>query len=488
MKYQKASTGFRIGASVGIIILMLGLVIALSISTTNTISNQMRIVTDFNMPLEKTIIQMNYIQKTQENTLNNAIKSLQIKDMQGFQSSENEFYMYNTLMSNQIMQAKNIMKIGTDTLPQEYVVPQSNLILPKITEIENLNAEYEHLANNIFQPMNKIEITKIDVLSNDLKVKGDLLDTKQNDLLNNIEASYQNVETAVDENKQKSLTLETIIIISTGIISLASGHFVNQINKDLLHEVIKKTKSLQKANEKLRKLDILKDEFISEASHELKSPLNPIYGFIELAKCGDIDKEEALAGIVKQAHQIEDVANKMLDLGKIDNSRLQISTEKFNLNALIDDISKTAQLHLNENVSLKTELTRDIDVEADRVRIGQVIRNILNNSIKFTYSGHIHITSTLNYDNTVEVRISDTGLGIHPDILPKIFKKFATMSHKRENLEGNGLGLYMCKGIIDAHCGEIQAYNNPNGGATILFSIPVTQHANNERLSRSLLN
>lgn len=487
MKYQKASTGFRIGASVGIIILMLGLVIALSISTTNTISNQMRIVTDFNIPLEKTIIQMNYIQKTQENILNNAIKSLQVKDMQRYQSSENDFQMYNSLMNSQIMQAKNIIKIGTDTLPQEYIISQSSLILPKITEIENLNAEYERLANSIFQPMNSMDAVKIDTLSNDLKIMGDSLDAKQNDLLNNIEISYQNVETAVDENKQKSLTLETIIIIATGIISLVSGHFVNQINKDLLHEVIKKTKSLQKANEKLRKLNTLKDEFISEASHELKSPLNPIYGFVELAKCGDIDKEEALSGIVKQAHQIEDVANKMLDLGKIDNNRLQISPEKFNLSALISDITKTAQLYLDKNISLETELTKDIEVEADKVRIGQVIRNILNNSIKFTYRGHIYITSTLNNDNTVEVRVSDTGLGIHPEVLPKIFSKFVTMSHKRENLEGNGLGLYLCKGIIDAHHGKIQAYNNPNGGATILFSIPTTQHANNERL-RSLLN
>ncbi len=487
MKYQKASTGFRIGASVGIIILMLGIAISLSISSTYTISNQMKVVTDFNMPLEKTIIQMNDIQKNQENTLDNAVKFLQIKDVQGFQSSKNEFQMYNNLMNDQIIQVKNIVKIGTDTLPQEYTNPQSNIILTRITEIENLNIEYRHLADNIFQPINMEHISKTYTLSNNLEAKEDLLNAKQSELLNDIESSYQNMDIAVDENKQKSLMLETIIIIAVGIISLTLGYFVNQINKDLAHEVIKKTKSLQKANEKLRKLNILKDEFISEASHELKSPLNPIYGFVELAKCGDMDKEEALSGIVKQAHQIEEVANKMLDLGKIDNNRLHLSVERFNLNSLIYDIVKMAQLHLNENIMLETKLVESIEVEADRVRIGQVIRNILNNAIKFTHSGQIQVASTLNDDNTVEVKISDTGLGIHRDVLPIIFNKFVTMNHKRENLEGNGLGLYICKGIIDAHHGKISAYNNPSGGATILFSIPITQHADNKRL-QSLFN
>lgn len=487
MKYQKASNGFRIGASVGIIILMLGIAIALSISTTYTFSNQMRIVTDFNTPLEKTMIQMSDIQKNQETSSDDAIRSLQIKDMHGFQLSENEFLDYNNLMNNQIMQAKNIIKIGMDTLPQEYVGSQFNLTLTKMADIEELNTEYEQMASNIFQASDKIDNAKLDTLAENLRIKGEVLYAKQNDLLIYTESSYQNIETAVDENKQKSLTLEIIIITAAGIISLTSGYFVNQINRDLAYEVIKKTKSLQKANEKLRRLNMLKDEFISEASHELKSPLNPIYGFVELAKCGDMDKEEALSGIAKQAHQIEEVANKMLDLGKIDNNRLQISIEKFNLNTLISDISEAARLSVNENVSIKTELQGNIEVEADKVRIGQVIRNILNNAIKFTHRGSILITSSLNNDNMVEVRVIDTGIGIHQEILPKIFNKFATKSHKRENLDGNGLGLYMCRGIIDAHDGNIKAYNNPDGGATILFSIPITHHKNN-KFQKSLFN
>jgi len=485
MNYQKASTGLRLGASVGIIILMLGVAIALSISITSNIRDQMRVITDFNIPLENTAIQMNDLQKNQENTMNDAIKFLQTKNIQGVKLSEDEFHHYNNLVNSEISQVKNIAKIDTISSPQDYVDSPSSLILTKINAIDDLNSQYTQSADTIFASTYTIDENNLKSLVTGLKEKERLLDMKQTDLLTYVESSYQNIETSVDENKQKFLTLEIIIIILAGIISLASSHFVNQINKDLIHEVIKKTKSLQKANARLKKLNVLKDEFINEASHELKSPLNPIYGFVELAKCGDIDKEEALAGIVKQAHQIEDIANKMLDLGKIDNNRLQLSIEKFDLKDLTSEIIELAQISLNKNIVITTELD-NVEIEADRVRIGQVIRNILNNAIKFTHDGHI-LVSLFHNDSNAEIRISDTGIGIHSDILPKMFQKFVTKNYGRENLEGNGLGLYICKGIIDAHGGNIQAYNNQNCGATIQFSIPI-KHNKHIRNISPLLN
>ena len=486
MNYQKASTGLRLGASVGIIILMLGVAIALSISITSNIRDQMKIVTDFNTPLEKTTIQIIDLQKDQENAVKDAIKFLQTKNIQGVKLSEDEFHHYNNLINIEISQVKNIARISAITLPQDYVDSSSSLILTKINAIDDLNSQYAQSADTIFTSTYAIDGNNLKSLVADLKEKEVSLDIKQTDLLTYIESSYQNIETSADENKQKFLTLEIIIIILAGIISLTSSHFVNQINKDLIREVIKKTKSLQKANEKLKKLNVLKDEFISEASHELKSPLNPIYGFVELAKCGDIDKEEALAGIVKQAHQIEDIANKMLDLGKIDNNMLQLSIEKFDLKDLTSEIIELAQINLSKNIAITTELLDNVEIEADRVRIGQVIRNILNNAIKFTHNGRI-LVSLYHNDSNAEIRISDTGIGIHSDILPKIFQKFVTKNHGSENLEGNGLGLYMCKGIIDAHGGNIQAYNNPTGGATIRFSIPIKHIEYSSNIS-SLLN
>ncbi|MDE1830177.1 MAG: HAMP domain-containing histidine kinase [Thaumarchaeota archaeon] len=488
MIYQKASTGFRIGASVGIIILMLGIAVAISASANAVITDQTKIITNFDEPLEKTFVQVNDIQKNKENILDDAIKFLQAKDMSGFQLTKDEFGISEGLMINELTQSSDLINMGANTLPLEYLDPNPNLTLTKIDGIERLNAAYDQSAHDLFALSDVSDKSKLNKRVNDLKDKETSLDEKQTVLLADIESSYQNIGTSIDQNKQRFLMLEIIIIASVGVISLASGHFVNQINKDLVHEVFTRTKSLQKANEKLQKLNILKDEFINEASHELKSTLNPIYGFVELAKCGDMDKEEALAGIAKQARQIEEVANKMLDLGKIDNNRLQLFIEKFDLNNLISEIVDVAKINLKEDVSIVRDLSESLEVEGDRVRIGQVIRNILNNAIKFTRKGRI-LVCTSNDGTNAEIEITDTGIGIHPDILPRLFNKFVTKSHKRENLEGSGLGLYICKGIIDAHMGKIHAHNNhDHHGATISFSIPLTHQANNHEIHETLIN
>jgi len=295
------------------------------------------------------------------------------------------------------------------------------------------------------------------------------------------------LETKADESKQKSVTLQAVIIISAGIISLALGYFLNLINKDLVQEVIRKTKSLQKANRKLERINVLKDDFINIASHELKSPLHPIYGFVELAQNGDMAMGEALEGISKQARQLEEVANRILDIGRIDNGILQLSYEKFNLSDLLSEI--ISSYRTNEKIQIKTNLEKGIDIEADRVRMGQVIRNLINNALKFTEDGIIQVTTLHDLEkNLVEVTISDSGSGIHPAILPNLFNKFATRGPKTESWKGNGLGLYLCRGIINAHGGHIVAYNNKESGATIKFTIPIMRHLNAKELHQKIMN
>ena len=320
------------------------------------------------------------------------------------------------------------------------------------------------------------------------------LETNQNQLnlkISILNGDIQNLtdtlETNADESKQKSVTLQAIIIISAGIISLVLGYFLNLINKDLVQEVIRKTKSLQKANRKLERINVLKDDFINIASHELKSPLHPIYGFVELAQNGDIGTEEALAGISKQARQLEEVANRILDIGRIDNGILQLSYEKFSLSDLLIEI--VSSYRSNEKIKILTNIENRIEVEADRIRLGQVIRNLINNALKFTESGIIQVSIQHNLEkNMAEVTVSDSGSGIHPEILPNLFNKFATRGPKTESWKGNGLGLYLCRGIINAHGGRIFAYNNKESGATIKFIVPIMKHLNARELHQKIMN
>ena len=127
---------------------------------------------------------------------------------------------------------------------------------------------------------------------------------------------------------------------------------------------------------------------------------------------------------------------------------------------------------VNNKVELSSyKPTQDIFVEADKERINQVISNLLNNAIKFTEEGIIFVSTEVKDNGYVFVTIKDTGQGIHPDIAPRLFSKFASKS-----FQGTGLGLFISKSIVEAHGGKIWAENNSDGkGATFTFSLPTSQ-------------
>jgi signal transduction histidine kinase len=216
----------------------------------------------------------------------------------------------------------------------------------------------------------------------------------------------------------------------------------------------------------------MKDEFISIASHELKSPIQPIFGFAELAQSGDIDQKEAWDGVTILAKKLQDLANDVLDVTRIESNRLTLYQEDISLNDTIKEAAMMARTGLSKNIKILEEPDQDVTVHADRSRLDQVLRNLINNSIKFTDSGHITIKSAIK-QNEATISVSDTGNGIPQEILPRIFGKFATKGHGQDNQAGNGLGLFLCKGIIEAHGGKITAKNNPDCGATFEFTIPI---------------
>jgi len=133
-------------------------------------------------------------------------------------------------------------------------------------------------------------------------------------------------------------------------------------------------------------------------------------------------------------------------------------------------------MNVKNTVSIEEKFDENIKIFADKVRIEQVIRNLLVNSIKFTSKGVIRIETHVNLEEqNVQIIVSDSGLGIPEEILSSIFEKFVTKGHGVENQMGTGLGLYLCKGIIEAHGGNISAKNNKEVGATFSFTIPIEE-------------
>jgi len=236
-------------------------------------------------------------------------------------------------------------------------------------------------------------------------------------------------------------------------------------------------------NEQLRITDSMQRDFINIAAHELRTPIQPILGLSQILSNKLVNTEYAdpLNIIVKNALKLQRLTEDILDVQKIESKTMNLKKERFHLNKLILDIVREYRNQLrnkngNYHVEIKVNVTnKDIPlfIEADRYRVTQVITNLLSNAVKFTMKGRILICLQQKKGNNppeVLVSVTDAGQGIDPDILPRIFSRFVSKSY-----QGTGLGLYIAKGIVEAHGGKIRGKNNDEGkGATFSFSLPST--------------
>jgi signal transduction histidine kinase len=248
---------------------------------------------------------------------------------------------------------------------------------------------------------------------------------------------------------------------------------------------------LKEAHEKLKIHDKMQKEFINIVAHDLRTPLTPIIGLTEYVrdKTKDVHHMELLDRVVKDAKKLSYLNEKILDVTKFESKLFKPNKEVFSLNESIVNIIKELE-HISDNTKkIKFEYHFDTEylVDADCRRIGQVISNLIDNSIKSISEQDIgrgvisiSIEKTINAITTIRddydsqhmviVSIKDTGIAIDNEILPRLFTKFATKS-----FQGTGLGLYISKNIIEAHGGKIWAENNKDGiGATITFTLPLT--------------
>jgi len=232
--------------------------------------------------------------------------------------------------------------------------------------------------------------------------------------------------------------------------------------------------------EQLKHQDIMQKEFINIAAHELKTPIQPILGLTEIlrSQIKDVKQQELLEVTIRNAKRLQQLTNDILDVTKIEGRSLELNKEDFNLKDIVinavNDITLGGDFHKNENLKLSYN-PQVILIKADKGRISQVISNLLSNAVKFTREGTILVGIKKDENNnSAVVRVKDCGQGIDSSILPRLFTKFATKSHK-----GTGLGLFISKGIIEAHGGKIWGENNPDGkGATFGFSLPITDPRN----------
>jgi two-component system, OmpR family, sensor histidine kinase VicK len=241
--------------------------------------------------------------------------------------------------------------------------------------------------------------------------------------------------------------------------------------------------------EQLKIRDKIQTEFINIAAHELRNPIQPIIGLAEIlrSKKDEITStnmyDEYLSIIIRNARKLKDLTDNILDIARIESQSINLNKQLVNIDTVIldavqdftndqSDVTQDVKL-LYHNVTGKRDLANHevIKVYVDRGRISQVISNLISNAFNFTKKGGITITKEKRIeDGSVIVSVKDTGCGIDPRILHKLFTKFTTGSEK-----GTGLGLYICKTIIEAHGGKIWGENNDDMGATFSFSLPTVR-------------
>ena len=316
----------------------------------------------------------------------------------------------------------------------------------------------------------------------------DLVDTSSYSVIEKILAALRGESTPFTNHDQENILLKrrdcsitlpatlTLKLIQDGVGGTVACN-IAILDQTLTH---RKIEQAEKDRDELIRKEKLKDEFIAVASHELRTPIQPMLGYALLAKKKMVSEDKAWDGVLTEARRLQQLVNDILDVSRIDSVNLKYNFTKEKINSLLTSVADAVRMELNKDITLSAKYNQDeasLEVELDRSRITQVINNLLTNAVKFTEKGSITVQSkAFPAENKIEIRISDTGKGISYDLLPHLFEKFATKGHSNvQNNKGTGLGLYITSAIVRGHNGEISAFNNEHGGATFLITLPITQ-------------
>ena len=271
-----------------------------------------------------------------------------------------------------------------------------------------------------------------------------------------------------DDNLQDPYQVAGVATYSN-IASLAESYATIFEN---LWKITEFAENLKIANMKLESSERSMKDFIDVAAHELRTPIQPIIGLSEVLrdKTADADQLEMFNVIIRNAERLQRLQEDILDVTRIESQLIKFDKQMFDIDEVISQVARDVEKSStsSDTPEILTDLDSNSTVKGDKQRIVQVVLNLIGNSLKFTKNGTINIRSR-RQDGEVLVSVIDTGMGIDPEIMPKLFMKFVTRSPT-----GTGLGLFISKSIIEGHGGKIWAENNVGGkGATFTFTLPL---------------
>jgi signal transduction histidine kinase len=265
------------------------------------------------------------------------------------------------------------------------------------------------------------------------------------------------------------------------------------VNRDLDRRVAERTEELQKANERLHELDELKSTFVARVSHELRTPLNAILGYADMLHQGvygtlDERQREASERIIANVGHLSAIVNDLLDIARIEAGEISFHAEHFSPGELILHLQgKVAPRAEAKGLALTTTIAEDMPVllYGDRRRVGQILTNLVSNSIKFTEQGSIEVRVRRSDNLHCTIDITDTGPGIPEEAQSLVFEPFHQVDDSQTRKHGGaGLGLPIAKHLAIMMGGDIALHSQVGRGSTFSVTLPlIPPHAQGESQS-----
>jgi PAS domain S-box-containing protein len=267
-------------------------------------------------------------------------------------------------------------------------------------------------------------------------------------------------------------------VSSIGSIVDTSGRiqFLFNIFTDFSEELARRDE-LALAKEQAERANQAKSEFLSSMSHELRTPMNAILGFaqvLEFDKSLKTDQRESVQEILKGGHHLLKLIDEVLDLAKIESGRVTLSLEPVRVAEVVDDCWRLVQpLAAARQLTMRTRVPRQAAVTADRIRLKQVILNLVSNAIKYNREGgDIDIREVATQPGRVRIEVADTGKGIPAERLPELFQAFNRLGTENGTIEGTGIGLVITRRLVGLMGGEVGVESREGEGASFWFELP----------------
>ena len=240
------------------------------------------------------------------------------------------------------------------------------------------------------------------------------------------------------------------------------------VNQQLERKVKERTAEIERLVEQ-------KDEFIKQLSHDLKTPLTPMMILVPLfkKKVKNPKDKELLEILIRNINFMKDLVSKTIDLAKLSSDKIEFNIENTNLLSEIDNVIKKGIIFDDNRIIIENKVDENILVKADKLRLDELLTNLISNSIKYTpLQGGKIIIDAKEDEELVKISIKDSGIGMTEEQINHVFDEFYKVDDSRHDLDSSGLGLAICKRIVEKHGGKIWVESSGKGkGSTFYFTL-----------------